>query len=370
MKESIINHHLNSLVSLNTSSENTLTNLKALDFIKTAIGGDIITNPADNTSILFHQPSRPHILWIGHVDTVPSQSDQVIKSTKSKLFCRGSFDMKGSIASFSTVLRENPSLKDSVGFLITTDEEKGGFNGAKWLFENNHINLTHIKAAIVGEPTNLEIGINSKGILIIGLTLTGEAAHASQPWLGISASQGLVELAHQLSKDIFPFQPKFQEDWQTSFNLGSINSGDNTTTNIIPNKANMVIDIRFIDTDDPNILVEKITSIAEKLKQQKILKDFKLEIRSVNKPEIASLDDPIVNKLSKIVKEIIGKAKLSNSFGNTDGRHLSSVAPLIPIIRFGPKGGGAHNSSEWVDLNSLKQEALILKKLFLNLQDD
>lgn len=365
-----MNHHLNNLVSLNTSSENTLTNLKALDFIKAVIGGEIITNPANQTSILFHQPPRPHILWIGHVDTVPSQSDQVIKSTKSKLFCRGSFDMKGSIASFLTVLRENPSLKNSVGFLITTDEETGGFNGAKWLFENNHVNLNHINAAIVGEPTNLEIGINSKGLLIIGLTLTGKAAHASQPWLGISASQGLVELAHQLSKDIFSSQPKFQKDWQTSFNLGSINSGDNTTTNVIPNKAEAILDIRFINTDNPNKLVEKISSLAEKLKQQKILKDFKLEIRSFNQPEIASLENPIVKKLSLAVKEIIGTVKHSHSFGNTDGRHLSSIAPLIPIIRFGPKGGGAHSVSEWVNLNSLEQQTLILKKLFFDLQND
>ena len=361
MKESIP-QRLSSLLSLNSESSNIDQNLKTLKFIQETIGGQIISQSTTTAPILVHTPQTPHLLWIGHTDIIPKHKFQEIKEEGDKIFDRGSFDMKGSVASFISVLEAKPNLKNKVGFIITSDEEVGGFDGAKWLFETNKLNFSHMLGVIVGEPTNLEIGVNSKGILVLGLKISGKSAHASQPWLGVSASEAIIDISHRIKNEVFN-QPTSQEDWKTSFNFGLLQSGGENT-NIIPDQAELRIDIRFIKSDPPEKLISKIKKILLNKRERGEINSFVTENRMQNNSETASPSHPLVKKLQTSVETVLGESKLVNTFGTTDARHLSTICPNIPIIRFGPIGGGAHSSKEWVSKKSLVQQSQILSNFF------
>jgi len=365
MKEKISNH-LDQLLSLDTAPSNPDENIKALEIVKQVIGGQIIDNKQESSPLLVHSPNQPHLLWIGHVDIVSKHKNQKVLSKQDQIFNRGAFDMKGSVASFMSVLEENPSLKNKVGFILTTDEETGGFNGAKWLFESKKLNHSHIKGVVVGEPTNLKIGINSKSLLVLGINISGKSAHASQPWLGISASEAIINIAQIIQHDIFNNQPKSEKDWQTSFNFGLLTSGSEHT-NIIPDHAELRIDIRFIASDSPSKFKSKINQLLKKLQKEEAITNFSLQTRAQNNSEIADPNNQTVKKLQKSVELILGQSRLINCFGSTDARHLSTISPEIPIIRFGPIGNGAHSQEEWVSQKSLNQQAEILMDFFTNL---
>ena len=130
--------------------------------------GDDEDGSQDNTRIdnLYARlgNTAPHICFAGHTDVVPTgdinawQDDPFGGTVRDgAIWGRGAADMKGAIAAFVSAVEgflETETLKGSISFLITGDEEGPAVNGivkmVEWLRNNNEI----IDACIVGEPTN------------------------------------------------------------------------------------------------------------------------------------------------------------------------------------------------------------------------
>lgn len=135
-----------------------------------------------HANLLAYNPKNrnAHILFQGHVDTIPFDSSYQYKITKKNLVGRGAVDMKGSIAGMMTAflnLYENSSkLKYPLALLITADEEANGFAGIRYFLKATPIS---IKVAINGEPTNLSVSKKFKGISIYKIEKHGRAGHSS-----------------------------------------------------------------------------------------------------------------------------------------------------------------------------------------------
>src|SRR4051794_14125807 len=113
-----------------------------------------------------------------------------------KLYGRGSYDMKGSLAACMAAAK---ALKHSVTRLrgdvlvaAVADEEYGSLGTIDL--------LTHIKVdgAIVTEPTALEICLAHKGYLWIEVLVSGRAAHGSKFELGIDANMKMGKFLGKL----------------------------------------------------------------------------------------------------------------------------------------------------------------------------
>ena len=114
--------------------------------------------------------------------------------------------------------------------------------------------------AITGEPTDLHVGIQAKGVLACRLPVHGRAAHGSTPWLGDNAVLKAIDVFRRIES--LPFSRESSELFdRPSINLGRINGGD--ALNKVPDECTMVIDIRYLPNQDPGDILEQIRTIPD-----------------------------------------------------------------------------------------------------------
>jgi len=140
---------------------------------------------------------RPHVLLLSHLDTVPpcaSWNSDPFKAhiEDGKIIGLGANDAKGSVAAMILTAREiqHRDPEGSITFAFVADEESGG-EGIRTIKPK----LGHIDAALVGEPTGLQICTAQRGLLILRCIAHGKASHAAHAHLGENA-------IHKAARDI------------------------------------------------------------------------------------------------------------------------------------------------------------------------
>src|SRR5436305_7945911 len=114
--------------------------------------------------------------------------------------------------------------------------------------------------ALTGEPTDLHIGIQAKGVLAVRVAVSGVAAHGSTPWLGDNA----ILKAHDAFRRIetLPFSRESSELFdRPSINLARIEGGD--AFDKVPDRCELVVDIRYLPEQDPEDILEQIRTIPD-----------------------------------------------------------------------------------------------------------
>ena len=134
---------------------------------------------------------RPHLLFVSHLDTVPpcdgwSGDPFRLRAEDGKLIGLGANDAKGCVAAMILAARQlqDVELPGSVTFAFVAEEERGG-DGIRAVKPK----LGRIDAAIVGEPTALEICTAQRGMLLLQCTARGASAHVAHAHLGENAIQ-------------------------------------------------------------------------------------------------------------------------------------------------------------------------------------
>src|SRR5205807_10185245 len=113
--------------------------------------------------------------------------------------------------------------------------------------------------AITGEPTDLHIGVQAKGVLAVTVEVTGRAAHGSTPWLGDNAILKAYDAFRRM--ETLPFSRQSSELFdRPSINLARIVGGD--AFNKVPDACTMDIDIRYLPNQDPEAVLDEIRAIS------------------------------------------------------------------------------------------------------------
>jgi succinyl-diaminopimelate desuccinylase len=291
------------------------------------------------------------LVWNAHVDVVPARREQFSPwQVDGRLYGRGAYDMKGGLAGMLAALADLSNARDTipgvkVKLLIVPDEESEEDSSqpksSKFLAAEGHTG----QFVVCGEPTDLEIGVQSKGVLVIRVDVAGRAAHGSTPWLGENAVLKAIDLYRRI--DQLPFASGRSELYdRPSINIGRIRGGD--VVNIVPDHCRMDVDIRYLPNQDP----------AEILRQ---LRSLGAEVAPIYELPPATLDpgEAHVRLLREAVRSLEG------GDAPAVGRHGASDAVFflergIPAIEFGPAGGGHHGPEEFVDIASLRRYRRIL----------
>jgi len=193
--------------------------------------------------------------------------------------------------------------------------------------------------ALTGEPTDLHIGVQAKGVLAVRVEVSGTAAHGSTPWLGDNA----ILKAHDAFRRIetLPFSRESSDMFdRPSINLARIEGGD--AFNKVPDACNMDVDIRFLPNQDPGEILSQIRAIPD----VEVLKTF------TRAPAKVSRRNPYVLALRDAVgRSIEGEALSVGRDGASDA--ISFLEAGVPAVEFGPIGGGHHGPHEWVSISSL-----------------
>jgi succinyl-diaminopimelate desuccinylase len=284
-------------------------------------------------------PSAPTLVFHGHYDVVPARPEQFEPRVQGdRLYGRGAYDMKGGLAAMMLALqdlRDEPAVH--LRFVCVPDEESEEIDArsSDALVRAGHTG----DFAITGEPTNLHVGIQAKGVLALRIIVYGTAAHGSTPWLGDNAVLKAIEVFRRIES--MPFTAESSEMFdRPSINLGRIVGGD--APNKVPEECVMDVDIRYLPEQEPGELVAQIRAIP----------DVHVARSFIWPPARVSADDPYVRALSASAGRLTGGESMSvGRDGASDA--VAFLKAGCPAVEFGPAGGGHHGPDEWVSIDSL-----------------
>jgi succinyl-diaminopimelate desuccinylase len=285
----------------------------------------------------------PTVALHGHLDVVPGREEQFTPQLDGdRLIGRGAYDMKGGLASIMCAVRE---LTDQdavrVHFLCVCDEEseEDEQRGSDYLVAQGYT----ADFAITGEPTDLLIGIQAKGVLVLRIEVSGTAAHGSTPWVGDNAVLKALDVFRQIES--LPFARESSDLFdRPSINLGRIEGGD--ALNKVPDACIIYVDVRYLPGQDP----DAIQAAVEELPDATVTRIFH------RNPAIVQRDNRFVRALADAVCAATEPAGEQISVGRHGASDIISFLEAgVPGVEFGPTGGGHHGPDEWVSIRSLGQ---------------
>ena len=281
----------------------------------------------------------PTVVLHGHLDVVPAREEQFQPRVEGdRLIGRGAYDMKGGLAAMMCATRDlSEQTAVRVLFLCTPDEESEEIEECS----TDALLRDGLTAdfAVTGEPTDLHIGVQAKGVLAMRLVVSGRAAHSSTPWLGDNAVLKAVDVFRTI--EALPFARESSEMFdRPSINLGRILGGD--ALNKVPDRCTMDMDIRYLPGQEPGAILEQIRGVG----------DVEVVRTVIRVPAMVSPTNPFVVALRDAVGRYAGGEVLSvGRDGSSDA--VSFLEAGIPVVEFGPEGAGHHGPEEWVSIASL-----------------
>jgi succinyl-diaminopimelate desuccinylase len=297
--------------------------------------------PADAPTIVLH----------GHLDVVPGQPAQYEpKVDGDRLYGRGAYDMKGALAAMlltTAGLRDQSSVRVRLGIVGDEESEESADRGSDHLVDSGFVGAF----AITGEPTNLHIGVEAKGVLAMRLVVSGLAAHGATPWLGDNAVLKALDIFRSIES--LPFARHSSELFdRPSINLGRILGGD--ALNKVPDRCAIDVDIRYLPDQDPGAVLDEVRGLPD------------TEVTSVftRPPAVVDRDSPFVRALrDAATRHHDGEPMSVGRDGASDA--VSFLRVGVPAVEFGPVGDGHHGPGEWVSISSLQTYRQTLEAFLL-----
>ncbi len=278
--------------------------------------------------------SKPTILLNSHHDTVKPNSGYTLNPFSAiekdeKLYGLGSNDAGGCLVSLiNTFIHfyENENLTYNFILATTAEEEISGQNGVELIWNE----LQPIDFAIVGEPTQMDLAIAEKGLMVLDCTAKGQSGHAARNE-GDNAIYKAIKDIEWIRNYTFPKVSELLGPVKMSVTI--INAG--TQHNVIPDKCSFTIDIRVTD-------VYRNEEIVEILKQNLI---------SEISPRSVRLKPSSIDRNHKIVQQGIKMGKKTYASPTTSDQALMDC----PSLKMGPGDSArSHTADEFIYLDEIK----------------
>jgi len=295
------------------------------------------------------------LMFNGHIDTVAVEGMAEPFSgavREGRLYGRGSFDMKGSIAAGMAALlalAEAPPRGDVV-FAAVADEEYGSLGTMELL---RHVRTN---AAIVTEPTALDVCLAHKGYLWIEVETQGVAAHGSRFELGVDANMRMGRFLAKL--DLLEQELRARRPHPLlgppSLHAAMLNGGSGLST--YSASCKLQIERRTIPGETEESVMRELMELVDDSMGATIKSYF------VREPFEVSPDAAIVQAAVRATRAERGCEPAF--IGDTPWMDAALLqAAGLETVVLGPRGAGAHADEEWVDVKSVEQLARILEAI-------
>lgn len=301
--------------------------------------------------------SGKSLILNAHMDTVGVEGmadpfGAIIRD--GKLYGRGAYDMKGSMAAILGVAKalsgRHIELGGDLVLAFVADEEHQSIGTQNLL---KHITAD---ACIVTEPTDLKICLAHRGFGLYEITTYGKTAHGGLHKEGIDANikMGKVLSALDNLSDRITSSRKHPLCGEASLHVPLIKGGQSLF--IYSSQCTIQVERRTLPGEQERTVHEEFEDILEGIR--KTDKGFKATLKQVmwRNPLEVPRHSPIVESLSKNMAP-----HAPQYMGHTWWEDSGLFAEAgIPTVVFGPKGGGIHQQEEWVDLGSVIDLSRIL----------
>lgn len=300
------------------------------------------------------------LLLNAHMDTVGVEGmDEPFSAAirDGKLYGRGAYDMKGSLAAMIAAAKALVEAGVSLGgdLLITAvaDEEYASI-GTTDVARNYQAD-----GAIVTEPTDLAVCRAHRGFIWYEVETIGRAAHGSRYEEGIDANMHmgrflarLDELEQELRQ-----RPPHPLAGPPSLHAALIEGG--TALSVYAARCTLNMERRTIPGETETEATQELQAILDELAAADPTFRATLKPFFRRQPLEVSADATIVQTLEQVTSERLGQrpAHIGQTFW-TDAPLLAEAG--METVLMGPLGHGLHSDEEWVDLKSVQDLAYIL----------
>lgn len=315
-------------------------------------------------------PQRSVLLEV-HQDTVPPDG-MVIEPfggaiEGNRIYGRGACDNKGPMTAMllamERLVRERPTGAPSVTLALTVDEEYT-FHGASALAAQG----LDFDAAIVAEPTELDLIVAHKGIVRWEIHTDGRACHSSTPEQGVNAIyrmarvlSAIEDYARELSA-----RPAHRLLGRPTVAVGEISGG--TAPNIVPDACRINVDRRLIPGEAPS------AARAELMEYLRLRPGIDFSPHA-SEPwsELAAMGGPACEDLGARLLPVVAAAKPDCriggvAYGTDAGVYVHAG---LPCVVFGPGNiQQAHTKDEWCPLDEVETAADLYYRMCLELGRD
>jgi acetylornithine deacetylase len=288
----------------------------------------------------------PKILLNSHMDTVKVVSGWTMEpfipeEKDGKIYGLGCSDAGGSLVALIYAfmkLSELEGRKFNLVMLISAEEEKSGSKGIASALEE----IGDIDFAIVGEPTNLEMAICERGLVVIDCVAKGTAGHVAHR----SGKNAIYKAMEDIGKiRNLNFSKISDLLGEVQVEVTQIQAG--YQHNVIPDECRFVLDVRTNEHYSNEEIVEILESEIES-----VISPRSLRLRSSS----ISPDHPLVQKAVEMGLKTFGSRTMSDQ----------TLIPA-PSVKFGP---GRSELSHQADEHIEKDQIIRAIELYYNLLKD
>jgi acetylornithine deacetylase len=295
-----------------------------------------------------------------HLDTVGVEGMErpfVPAVTDGRMRGRGVYDMKGSLAACLAAAKAladaRVSLRGDLLIAAVADEEYASLGTAEV------VRHAAVDAAIITEPTELDLCIAHKGFVWLEVETLGKAAHGSRYFEGIDANMRMGRFLARLDglEQALRARPPHPLVGPPSLHAPTLRGGCELSTYAA--SCRLGIERRTIPGEtEAGIQAEIAALIADAGAADP---SFQATLRPLlaRSPFEVAPDAPIVHAVRTAATRHLGRtpAFIGKPFW-MDSAILADAG--VQTVILGPKGAGAHTAEEWVDLASLGDLAAIL----------
>jgi acetylornithine deacetylase len=290
----------------------------------------------------------PSIMFCGHTDTVgvdgmPEPFTPVIRD--GRLYGRGAQDMKGGVAAMidaARVVRDRGLRRGRLILAAIVDEEFASV-GADQL-----VKTWHADAAVVTEPTDLQIGVGHKGFAWFEVETKGRAAHGSRPADGRDAILHMGRVLARLDALDRTLQagPSHPLMGVPSLHASMIEGGREWS--VYPDRCLLRLERRTIAGETVGRAETELRAILDTLHDEDAEFDATLRVRFSRPPYETPARHPLPGLLTRCARARgVTAVEQGMSFW-TDAAVLGEAG--IPAVLFGPGGAGLHSTEEYVEV--------------------
>lgn len=318
-------------------------------------------------NVVGYLPGRgggPSLLWNGHMDTVGVEGMAIPpfdpRRDGDRVYGRGAMDMKGGLAALlaaaAHLARSGPALGGDLLVAATIDEEYGS-RGMEAIVER-----CRADAAIVCEPTDLEVCVAHRGFVWLEVETRGRAAHGARYADGVDA----IAMMGPILAGIADLDRSFGEGRQhpllgrASVHASLISGGREWST--YPARCVLRVERRTLPGEDAGLARKEMEELCGRAAARDPA--FAAEVRVVldRKPWEVPGTAPLVRLLQEATEGVTGRRPaLVGKLGWPESALLNAAG--TPALNFGPGGEGPHADVEYVRASEVGACAAVLREV-------
>lgn len=283
-----------------------------------------------------------------------------------RMYGRGVMDMKASVAAclMATAYAASQRPKGDVIFTAVADEEHGSI-GTEETLAHLKAKGTRVDGAIVTEPTDLDLHVAHRGFAVFEVAIAGKASHTSQPEAGVNAVTHLGRLLGAVERldDELRSRPAHPLLAHGHMKPVLVSGGEELFTT--PASASATLERRTLPGESTPSVEAELRAVLDTLAAED--HTFAARFRTVVARE--PFEAPMASDLETMLVDAIAseRGETPMRLGAPYWTDAALVAAAgIPTVLFGPTGGGIHQPTEWLDVESAQVFERVLRRVVMD----